>query len=76
MEVLSMINIFVRAFLDLVFFVITLPIRLLIVLIWLIFAIRYALADDSAIKDYLDGTKSAIYENIKNEIKWIKTGKV
>ena len=69
-------GIFIRGFLEIMLFTITLPIRIVLVLIWFITYAIWVLLGGGSIKDYWKATNSKFYSNLKREIEWIKTGKL
>lgn len=71
-----MIGIFIRGFADIGFFIITLPIRVLLVLVWFLLVTIWVLEGCGSIRDYWNTSKSQLYSSLEEEIRWIKTGKL
>lgn len=74
-------DIFIRGLLWVVLYILTLPIRIVFVILvitpmWWVMVIKGVLGGYCTIKECWDITKSSMYSTLKREIKWVKTGKL
>ena len=70
-----MIKIIIRAFADVLFYVITLPLKLVWLLIQLIMCIVDKIRYGFTIKEQLGWIVEGAIKGFKEELNWIKTGK-
>ena len=70
-----MYKVILRAILEAIIVIITLPIRIVYILMWSVLAIIWVCNRFGSVKDYWHETNGQFYRNINKEINWIKTGK-